>query len=276
MEKKIDLLKQILRLPQEQLHNTLYKFLKKYYKNVKKDENFLIAEGDIPVALVAHMDTVHKQLPKDIFYDTKETVMWSPQGLGADDRAGIFAIIDIIQRGFRPHIIFTKDEEQGGIGASVLISKMPTYPFERLNFIIELDRANKEDCVFYECGNDEFEKYIQSFGFKTELGSFTDISIIAPKWKVAAVNLSVGYYNEHRLIEHLYLSQLNETIEKVINILQDENMLAYEYIETCYYNERECQCFLCQTTIKPYQGVVTYQWNMLCNFCLDCYSNLNF
>ena len=32
-------------------------------------------------------------------------------------------------------------------------------------------------------------EYIESFGFKVECGSFTDISIISPVWKTAAVNL---------------------------------------------------------------------------------------
>lgn len=60
--------------------------------------------------------------------------MWSPQGLGADDRAGIFAIIQIIKSGLRPHIILTTDEEVGGVGAD-LLSKNGN-PFADLRYII--------------------------------------------------------------------------------------------------------------------------------------------
>ena len=41
----------------------------------------------------------------------QKNVMISPDGLGADDRAGVFMIMNIVKAGFRPHVIFTTDEE---------------------------------------------------------------------------------------------------------------------------------------------------------------------
>ena len=183
--------------------------------------SFVYAFGDIPVALVAHADTVFKisPAPDMFFYDQDRDVMWSPDGLGADDRAGVFAIIQILRRfRLKPHVIITTGEESGCIGAGKLVAHMIKFP-EELKFMIQLDRRNKKDAIYYDCDNPEFEKFITSFGFKTEWGTFTDISILAPVWGVAAVNLSVGYEDEHHEIERLHIDWLYETIDKVAKIL---------------------------------------------------------
>ena len=76
-------------------------------------------------------------------------------------------------------------------------------------------------------------KKIESYGFKEICGTFTDITVIMRKWKIAGVNLSVGYYDEHSKAERLYIKQLQSTIKKVENILKNnDNLSKYEYIPT--------------------------------------------
>ena len=181
-------------------------FLEEKYEQVVKHEKYTYAIGTIPIALVAHLDTVYNSPALKIYHDAQHDVIWSPQGLGADDRAGVFAIIQIIKAGYRPHIIFTTDEEIGGKGASILASQK--CPFPQLKYLIELDRQGSHDCVFYDVDNPEFVKYIEAFGFKEAWGTFSDISYLAPAWKTCAVNLSVGYKYEHSYAEHLHLKDL--------------------------------------------------------------------
>ena len=198
---------------------------------------YIIAEGDLPICLCAHMDTVFPIPPKDIYFDSEQSIMWSPQGLGADDRAGIYCIINLLEMGFKPSIILTDLEEYGGKGADALVAKYPTCPFQKCKALIQLDRQGENDSVFYECDNVEFENKINSYGFKTDFGSFTDISIIAPTWEIAAVNLSVGYKNEHQYIETLNLKQCHATINKVSKMLKDcNNWGYYVYIPLVYLN----------------------------------------
>lgn len=193
-------------------------------------DSYIIAEGDLSICLVAHLDTVFNIPPKDIYYDEQQQVMWSPQGLGADDRAGVYAILKIIEDGFKPTIIFTTDEELGGLGAEDLILDFPKCPFKGIKIILELDRSGEKDCVFYYCKNTRFEKYIQSYGFEYAEGTFSDISFIAPTWGIAAVNLSVGYLNEHSPLEILHTDWLNQTIERIKMILKKINeMPAFKY-----------------------------------------------
>jgi hypothetical protein len=217
---EIDLMKTLLVSKEVKLFNSLSNLLSKNYNyKVVKSDNFLYAKGKIPIGIIAHVDTVYKEPPNIIFHDVDLKAMWSPLGLGADDRAGVFAILKLLQKGYRPTVIITRGEEKGGIGAYELISKMPKN--DSLKFLIQLDRSGFNDAVFYDCDNKEFEKYITGFGFNTEFGTFTDISIIAPVWGIAAVNLSVGYLNEHSDIEHWFYDSCYETIEKVGWILDD-------------------------------------------------------
>lgn len=196
-------------------------------------EGFVYAEGDIPVLLVAHLDTVHKEIPKEIYYDKKNDVLWSPQGIGGDDRCGVWAILEIIKK-HKPYVLFTEDEESGCIGArkAAKILKAPN-----VRMIIEIDRRGSEDCVFYDCGNKEFQEYIEKFGFKTAFGTFSDICELSSEWDIASVNLSSGYYNEHTLQEMVKIKEIIATRDKVIKILEDEDETHYDYQEVKYaYN----------------------------------------
>lgn len=208
-------------------------FLRNYYTDVVETKQYIYATGDIPIALVAHMDTVfEKDLPgtREVFYDRKKGVMFCPQGGGFDDKAGVYAIIQIVKSGLRPHIILTTDEETGCIGGSALADK--ACPFPDLKYIIQLDRRHADDCVFYDCDNESFVKYVESFGFVEAFGSFTDISVLCPAWKIAGVNLSIGYENEHTKYEILYVYAMQNTIEKVKNMLRQDMALVpqFEYI----------------------------------------------
>lgn len=227
---------QICKLGQEGVLSMMRSFLIRRYgkENVIATKDFIVAKGEIPVGLVAHADTVFPRKPSEFYYDKEANVMWSPDGMGADDRAGIFSIIQIINSRYRPHVIITTDEESGCIGATMLAKKYHKHPFEDLKFLIQLDRRGKTDSVYYDCANDEFEEFINKFGFITAYGTLSDISILAPMWEVAAVNLSIGYVDEHSCEERLFVSAMWNTIEKVKNILEHvkhNEVPVYEYIE---------------------------------------------
>ena len=210
----------------------LIKYLKnKGYTNIHATNMFIIAEGDLPVCLCAHMDTVFYAPPKQFYFDQEQKVMWSPDGLGTDDRAGIYAIIMLIERGYKPSLIFTDLEEKGGQGAMTLIEQYHECPFADCRALIQLDRQGHKDAVFYECDNQDFTDLVLSYGFDLEWGTFTDISIFGPTWEVAAVNLAVGYENEHTHQEIVHTDWLEETIDKVEKMLLDCTAWAsYSYI----------------------------------------------
>lgn len=283
----LQLIKKLCSLEVDKLKNNLTKYLQtKNYKHIIKDNDFIMAEGDIPICLIAHIDTVFNYTPKEFFYDNQKKVLWSPTGAGFDDRAGVYGIIQILEAGFRPSVIFTDGEEKGGIGSCKIISLYSDYPFVECKALIQLDRANKQDAVFYECNNQDFEKYIFKYGFKLDYGTFSDISILAPQWKIAGVNLSIGYINEHSTSELLYCNWCDNTIKKVKNILKNiDDMPSFSYIpydtKFKYYSFND-SCLICGRPIKNYkEGHLIYNDKnddfpyMVCNKCFnEYYENL--
>lgn len=273
-------------------------------ENVVATPSYVYALGEIPVAVVAHADTVFKAPPDidNFFYDQEKEVIWNPDGAGADDRAGVFAILMLIRKyKLRPHVIITTGEESGCIGAGKLIVALPQFPKD-LRFMIQLDRRGHTDSVYYDCDNKEFEEFINKFGFKTEWGTFTDISLLAPAWKVAAVNLSIGYEDEHHPVERLHVDWMYETIEKTANILHyvDKNrktVPTYPYIpaaDSWHYRpygygwyddddddlydpwDAKDRCLMCQKKEKPEDMLqIWYPHGMHpYSLCLNCYSKV--
>jgi hypothetical protein len=215
------------------------------YDKLTHGKGFMIAEGEIPIMLVAHTDTVHFNPVEEFYYDPEEMVAWSPQGVGADDRAGIFAILEIVRRGLKPFILFTDEEEKGCIGAQKA-AKVLGKP--NIKYMIELDRKNDKDSVYYQCDNLAFSKYVNAFGFVEATGSSSDIAKLGPAWKLAAVNLSTGYYNAHSKEEYLKVRETLATVDKVCNMLKNVPEEAFEFIEKKYY-----------TGTTTYQGNRDYQ-----------------
>ena len=229
------LMERLMLMKQFQTHEFLSKFIEKYYSQYIIDPDYIIAGGNIPVALVAHMDTVWEtDMNHEVFYDMTKNVMVNLNGGGYDDKVGIFLIMKIVQSGLRPHIIFTTNEECGCKGAMSLAMDYPKYPIGDLSYIIQLDRRHSDDCVFYDCDNEDFEKYIEGFGFKTAIGSFTDICELCPAWGIAGVNLSVGYENEHTASEKLYVDAMFSTLDRVKYILHQEEFPKFEYVPSMY------------------------------------------
>lgn len=206
---------QIFQLSQGNLKEALVGELKALGYKPKSRKGYLYASGELPVMLIAHMDTVHRQLVQHICYSEDGYVMMSPEGIGGDDRAGVYMILRILQEA-KCHVLFCEDEEIGGQGARKF-KRSSIRP--EVNYLVELDRHGGNDAVFYSCNNREFIRFICSFGFGEARGSFSDISIVAPHLDVAAVNISAGYYNEHRQHEYVRLDQMEENIFRVREIV---------------------------------------------------------
>ena len=284
----LKLFKNLLEASPEKLMRMLNRILCGRYSNLTYTGDYLYAIGDIPIGLVAHVDTVFPEPPEDIYYDREKGVMWSPQGLGADDRAGVFAILKIIQSGLRPTVIFTTNEEVGGLGAAQLVKDFPECPISNLKYLIQLDRRGTNDCVFYDCYNEDFITYVESFGFIEAFGTFSDIAELCPAWDVVGVNLSIGYENEHTRYETLHLKPWMATIEKVKRMLKEKDIPDFEYIEYSYsyngtkwgYDEKykdwydytpHYRCKSCGKSFCEYEVIPTRSKNKkIVYYCPDC------
>ena len=220
----------ILRKTQPELKAYLNERLQSEGRKVINKDGFIYSQGKLPILLVAHLDTVHKEVPKEIFYDDNSKTLSSPQGIGGDDRCGVYMILQVIKK-FDCSVLFCEDEEIGAKGAQKFIDSKHSKGLE-FNYIIEFDRKGKNDAVFYDCDNPEFEEFITKEFFTTAWGSFSDISWLAPALGCAAVNLSCGYYNAHTLNEYIVIPEMEDSIDAACKIIEHTTETdKFEYIE---------------------------------------------
>lgn len=274
MEKKdISLLSMLFRASETNLLNVCTNYLENKYgkHNVfKSGNNFVYATGDIPILLVAHLDTVLPQPPSEL-YTTSDRKNWMGQkGLGADDRAGVYAIMKIISSGRKPSILFTTGEEAGGLGAMAFAKEFPEPPVPT-KYVLEIDRRGRGQAVYYDCGNKKFEHYITEAGFTTHRGIFSDISFICPQWNIAGVNVSAGYYNEHTEEEYFCIDDLNYSIKCVKTLLDKADEAEFYTFEALPSPAQlYAYCDMCGK-IVPSFTLLDVEGTHLCSSCIESF-----
>lgn len=234
---------------QADLKEYLFNILKTTHgeANIINKDGFLYAKGTHPVLLVAHLDTVHRKLPTEIFYNKSRTKILSFEGIGGDDRCGVIIILSILKK-LNCSVVFCEDEEIGCVGAKKFCKENIDLG---VNYAVEFDRKGNNDYVFYKNYNADFEELIKSFGFKKANGSCSDISHIAPAFKIEAVNLSSGYYSPHTTDEYVDFLDMKSIIERATAMIATKTK-KFKYIEEekksviyysggnkCSFNEEE-------------------------------------
>ena len=131
---------------------------RKHYDIYSDDDNYIFAvpkTSSNHIMLVSHIDTV-KRSHKVVLVEDNGIVTNANGVLGADDRAGVFAVLEIADKvmrsgGPRPYLIFTNFEETGGIGVRQFCKdKIMQNIEDDIYFMIELDRRGVNDAVYYD------------------------------------------------------------------------------------------------------------------------------
>ena len=225
-----ELFEKICLMKQHNLKSFLKNEMIKNGKEVIEEDGFLFVKGNTPILLVAHLDTVHKELPREIVY--ANGTISSSQGIGADDRAGVYMILEILKH-HDCYVLFCEDEEVGCIGSGKFCkSPLAKKYVGKFSYLIEVDRMNGNDAVFYDCDNPDFETFITQEHWNTAIGSYTDIVELSPVLEAASVNFSCGYYNAHTKDEYLVLNEMETNIKEICKLIErTEFDCVYEYIE---------------------------------------------
>ena len=198
------------------------------------DNYFYIHKADNNICLVAHIDTYFSQKPKnkDIIRNGYELTT-NGIGLGADDRAGVYILLEFISDP-NYNLLFTNYEETGrqGIRKALQEEKICTLLSKNTCFI-ELDRKGHKNFVYYTKPEEEFIRIFKEFGWREEEGTSSDIKDISKALGIASVNLAVGFYNAHIPNEYLNLAHLADTIdllknESLVKKLKERQYKDYE------------------------------------------------
>lgn len=219
----------IIEMPTPKLISYLNENVSKVHYDIHTDNDnyiFAVPKGDTNhIMLVSHMDTVKR--PKNVVIEERNGIISNANGvLGADDRAGVFAILEIAEKcaqdnGPMPYLLFTNYEEVGGVGANVFAkANFAKAYWSDIWLMVELDRRGANDAVYYDEPEKSLKKIVDSLGYKEAHGSFSDVSVLSSYNEIAHVNLSVGYFHEHSSFEILVLSLVEAAIFNVLDLMK--------------------------------------------------------
>lgn len=236
----------------------------------------------LPV-LSAHTDTVHKLKPKELI-ETMGVIRNKDLtvGLGADDRAGVYIMHELIKAN-QPYIfILTDQEETGGIGGESFAKSSEFQDILKYaSCFIGLDRKGSTDCASYGYDNDEmFELMAEHGGYEHAYGTFTDVMTFSQYSELACCNLSIGYENEHRATETLNVMHMQETLEFLMHYIPEDfwnkqfkatvipkRNYWYPY-DDYLLEEDEEKAVLCDMC-GSHEALYDVSWGLVCKTCLD-------
>jgi len=204
--------------------------------------NLFITKGvsDTYPCLAAHMDQVQSFHSKDftVVEINGDVIGWSPkchkqQGLGADDKNGIFICLEILRDVKVLKVAFFVGEEVGCKGSNACDLGF----FKDCRFIIQPDRKGSSDLITSMfCGDvcsEEFVKALnaEAYGYEEDQGSVTDVGELVERGVgISCLNLSCGYYDAHTDHEYTVLGELENCLEFVQDIVEFvTDVYPYEY-----------------------------------------------
>lgn len=197
------------------------------------------------IHLNSHMDTVRNcQADKRIVVNDGVYQAVLPDGsagvLGADDRAGIATILTIIN--YMPKfdgvvkVSFYREEEIGCVGSS----KSDLDFLNDVDLSVTFDRKGSSDIVVgtwgqaFACNEVGFwlEDVASNYGFDFSCveGGISDAMTISEN-HINAINLSVGYYNEHTANEFLIFKELYTSMEFAKSFISEINNVYQTFTE---------------------------------------------
>jgi len=190
-----------------------------------------------PVLWSCHVDTVHAATAptrQTVIYDREGGMMYKQDGLplGADDGAGVWLLLNMIDAKVPGVYIFHRGEECGGIGSRGMVAHHTPF-LEQFKYAIAFDRKGETSIITEQmngvCCSDTFALGLAKALNDTNpllayvpdsTGLFTDTANyrrIIPE----CTNVSVGYANEHSADELLDVWHLEALRSAVIEAFQE-------------------------------------------------------
>lgn len=234
---------------------------------------FVTTDAKSDTLFSAHVDTCHSKYEsdgsfQDIAYDPIMRYFFLPKDskstcLGADDGAGIYMLLKMMEAKVPAGYLFATGEETGGIGSRAVLAKHKDV-LENYSRAIAFDRAGDFEVICTQGG-----RVCASIAAGSELatalsvgemhyevshkGSFTDTKVYADVVD-ECFNIGVGYSDQHTNREQLNVGHLEELLSVCLKIKWDEfKVYRKPTPETLYppYNSKPKSFYDYGDTLKP-------------------------
>ena len=229
--------------PETFIKEVLFPYLDSYNIEYEVDEeyNVFFSTNDAAENLyIAHTDTCDRlDSPKfkELEVSPKGFVKLKDENgphscLGADDGAGVYMLMKLIESGIEGKYLFTTGEESGLIGMKHWLNQECNLAeLKSIQNCYEFDRRGESEIIIEQSGTRMADleealvlsERISDFGLNMRLstgGIYTDNYLLAglvPN----VYNLSVGYFGEHTRQEVLYFGHVEQLLYAMISIGQD-------------------------------------------------------
>jgi len=188
----------------------------------------------------SHIDTMHRTEPdkvtQEVFVDTFDTAFVDEKSdcLGADDGAGVWLMLEMIEADVEGTYIFHRGEERGCWGSKQVATDHEEY-LKTFTHAIAFDRRGNTSIITHQsssrcCSDILGQSLIDLFsmGFVLDdTGVFTDTAEyvhLIPE----CLNISIGYQSEHTSKETLDLNFALELRNRIVSIQWDKIALPVE------------------------------------------------
>ena len=209
--------------------------------------NLYAVKGDAETypCVVSHLDQVQVHHAPDFMVKMQGNVIYAfsesfkgTQGLGADDKNGIWICLKALAKYKAIKVAFFVGEETGCVGSG----KADMDFFSNVRFVLQCDRRGNSDFItsIYStelCGADFIKDvHAEDFGYKETSGMLTDSYTLKRKGLgVACCNISCGYYSPHTDGEVTVVSDLCNCFNFVCNIIENcTRVYKHEYVAPSY------------------------------------------
>lgn len=197
--------------------------------------NLFITKGiaDTYPCVAAHLDEIHDPCEREIVIEDDKifTVnrLWNRVGCGADDKNGLWVIINLLHS--EPILkvaLFVQEERTGDIPGCRGARACDLSFFSDVKFVLECDRKGCSDVVYVGKGETllcerEFipQNLLDYYGYEMVRGGKTDVVELKMRGLTVPVcNISCGYYDAHKNCEYSKFSELQNCLSFVRDILQ--------------------------------------------------------
>ena len=234
--------------------------------------NRYLTIGDNPATMFScHVDTVHRtEGYQPIQIDTNVSMIFSgtDECLGADDAAGIYAMLKMIKADINGLYVFHRAEEIGGQGSDHFALNYSEL-LKDINHCVAFDRRGSNSVITHQAGDTccsgAFASALSKqlgMGFKPDsTGVFTDsanYTHLIPE----CTNLSVGYDFEHTKNEYLDYLFLGRLTHKLIEVDWNSLPVVREPVDFGYgYNFYQDDYYRMPNYFKTFDEAYEYVIN---------------
>ena len=207
--------------------------------SVETDEigNLFITKGqaDSYPCVAAHLDEIHVPCVREVVVEGDKVFtvnrLWNRVGCGADDKNGLWVIINLLHT--EPVLkvtLFVQEERDGDLAGCRGARACDLSFFNDVRYVLECDRKGCSDVV--HIGKEETVlcepdfipmDILQKYGYEMVHGGKTDVVELKMRGlEVPVCNIGCGYYYAHKNSEYTLFSELKNCLAFVREIVRNQ------------------------------------------------------